>query len=171
MKNLILPLLLFFVVCENVALSQKTECNWFYELKDNGFEEAVRRVSSVGESTYSPYLEIFAWPTDPNYKGFYGMQLSWPLGSPPQLIGGDQDKIQMSIKVNGVNKKYSFSSKYSKGYTLAVVGGATKDFLNDLKTGSELNIVINLGQAGIQSQVYKYGLNCSSSCITKLMAP
>jgi len=170
MKIFIALLITFSFSNHNNIFSQKDECNWFYKLEDNGFDEVTRTVSSVGDAIYSPYINIIGWPTDPKYKGIYGMTLSWPLGGQPQLVGADQDKVQMSIKVNGVNKKYSFTTKYSKGPSLAIVGGANKDFLNDLKNGTELNIVVNLNEF-YKSQVYRYELKCSSSCITKLMAP
>jgi hypothetical protein len=173
MKIIILLLTVVSLSISNNIFSQKVECNWFYELKDNGFDETTRRVSAVGVSIFSPSIDIYAWPNDPTQKGYYGLMFSWSSYNndrAPQLIGGDQDKVQASIKVNGVNKKYVFDTKYSSGPTLVIIGGAKKEFLNDLKIGTELNIVINYGQA-FQSAVYKYDLNCSSSCITKLMAP
>ena len=174
MKLIIVLLSFYSLSTSNDFFSQKVECNWFYELNDNGFDETTRKVSAVGESIFSPSVKIYAWPTDPTQKGFYGMQLAWwgvDQSRGPQLIGGNQDKVQASIKVNGVNKKYVFSTTYSSsGPTLSIVGGASKEFLNDLKVGTELNIVVNYGQA-FQSTIYKYDLRCSSSCISKLMAP
>jgi hypothetical protein len=172
MKIIILLLTVVSLSISNNIFSQKVECNWFYKLNDNGFDETTREVSAVGVGISEPFIQIFAWPKDPNYKGIYGITISWPGVTPPQLIGGNQDKVQASIKVNGVNKKYSFDTKYlgQGSSTLTLVGGATKEFLNDLKSGTELNIVVNYGQV-FQSRIYKYDLRCSSSCITKLMAP
>jgi hypothetical protein len=169
----------FIIMAFSVVLCQKSECSWFYDLKDNGFDEVTRKVSAVPESTFGPDIEIISWPEDPKYKGVYGLTFSWVLNSPPQLFGGDKDIIQASIKVNGVNKKYSFTTKYNSyksnaGYVvvqLHVIGGATKQFLNDLKVGTELNVVTNYGQSGIQSSIFKYKMNCSSASISKLLAP
>jgi hypothetical protein len=163
----------------SVTFAQKSNCSWFYDLNDNGFEDATKIVTATSYGV--PTIHITSFVDNPKYKGIYVVDFSWIIDSPPLLYGGDNDIIDASIKINGVNKKYSFTTKYitSKnklGSTsvylyLSSPQETIKDFMNDLKIGSELNIIVNYGKPGLQSPVYKYNLNCSSSCISKLMAP
>jgi hypothetical protein len=172
-----LLLLLICLSVLNISFSQKSDCSWFYELQDNGFDEVTKEVSALSESIYGPQLSITAWPNDPKYKGSYGLGLTWTMHPYPTFIGAEKDIIQMSIKVNGVYKKYTFNTKHSSyksnaGYNihqLFVKGGATKELLNDLKIGTELNVVINYGQT-YQSSIFKYKMACSSAAISKLLA-
>jgi hypothetical protein len=167
MKLFILLLIAVFLSTHNNVFSQKTDCDVEYGFTDNGFDEPVRTVY-LG-NLVGPMTEINTWPKNATYKGYYSLGFSFAGVTPPQLIGGNQDKIDATIKVNGILKKYSFATS-SSGMVLKVVGSLPKAFLNDLKIGSELNVVFNYGKS-YQSKVYHYNLKCSTSCITKLMAP
>ncbi len=167
MKIIFLLLTVVSLSISNNIFSQKTDCDVEYVFTDNGFDEPVRTVYLDNWGT--PNTMIKTWPKSTTYKGYYSLVFNFVGGNPPKLIGGNQDKVQASVKVNGIFKKYTFDTNYSNG-VLTVVGSVPKEFLNDLKVGSELNIVINYGKP-YQSLVYKYPLKCSSSSITKLMAP
>lgn len=141
----------------SVTFAQKSDCTWFYDLNDNGFEDATKVVTATSYGV--PSIHITSMVDNPKYKGIYVVDFSWILDSPPLLNGGDKDMIDASIKINGVNKKYSFTTKYTSskntlgGNSIALYLSSPQEtikaFMNDLKIGSELNIVINYGKAGL----------------------